>query len=191
MWIRISCKTGDTPHFSYNWSDTDAPDAKRPCNLEYRANQPRAGSPNSVQRNHITISRCFYPMLCTKKCRSRSLEKTYRWFCSFHPNPNKAHLIQQLEQDWPTLFCHPVGLHLSPNVAHVIPPISSSMRSLAVERGELCQCWSESPHDSRSPGTGLGSPGPDTANTTWQWIFPKCSCVLLGWSEAKKKKKTL
>ena len=54
----------------------------------------------------------------------------------FHSNPNKAHLIQQLEQGCPTLFLeiyHPVGFHSNPNKAHLIQQLEQGCPTLFLE----------------------------------------------------------
>ena len=54
----------------------------------------------------------------------------------FHSNPNKAHLIQQLEQGCPTLFLeiyHPVGFHSNPNKAHLIQQLEQGWPTLFLE----------------------------------------------------------
>ena len=53
-----------------------------------------------------------------------------------HSNPNKAHLIQQLEQGCPTLFLEiycPVGLHSNPNKAHLIQQLEQGCPTLFLE----------------------------------------------------------
>uniref|UniRef100_A0A0E9S3C0 Uncharacterized protein n=1 Tax=Anguilla anguilla TaxID=7936 RepID=A0A0E9S3C0_ANGAN len=49
------------------------------------------------------------------------------------------------------MYC-PLSFHFNPNLAHLILPISSSMKSLAVD----FRC--ENLQDVRPPGTGLGCP---------------------------------
>ena len=53
---------------------------------------------------------------------------------TFHPN--KAHLIQQLEQGCTTLFLeiyYPVGFHSNPNKAHLIQQLEQSCPTLFLE----------------------------------------------------------
>ena len=87
----------------------------------------KAGKYDSGKRKSVTEE---------KNLQSRMMSATQPLLVGFHSNPNKAHLIQQLEQGCPTLFLeiyHPVGFHSNPNKAHLIQQLEQGCPTLFLE----------------------------------------------------------